>query len=201
MGSEMCIRDSGYTMTAVKGQYYWLFASYILILLSANFAVLFYGQSVAKSRLDSVRCMHSLIALSPIMLVFIVAIIFKIADIGINATGLVPIATAIFLAVVLNSEAKHKLSDLRRVMPLSMERATSNQFMDLLDNYINNSNQENAYKTLQFGIEREIVMYSLKKCENNVSHTTKMMGLKNRSTLYSMMNRLNIDMKVLKQEA
>lgn len=191
----------GYTMTAVKGQYYWLFASYILILLSCNFVVLVYGQSAAKSRLDSVRCVHSLIALTPIMLVFIMAIIFKIADVGINATGLVPIATAIFLAVVLKTEAKHKLSDLRRVMPLSMERATSNQFMDLLDEYINNTNQDNAYKTLQAGIEREIIVYSLKKCDNNVSHATKMMGLKNRSTLYSMMSRLSIDMNELKQES
>ncbi len=190
----------GYTVSAVKGPYYWLFASYILVFLSCNFAALFYGYGKAKSRLDSVRCVHSLFALTPVMLVFMVATILKIADVGINATGMVPIATAIFLAIVLRTEAKHKLSDLRRLMPLSMERATSNQFMDLLDGYINNSNQTNAYKTLQAGIEREIVCYSLKKCNNNVSHATKMMGLTNRSTLYSMMNRLDIDMSELKKE-
>jgi len=190
----------GYTISATKGHYYWLFATYMLIFLSCNFAVLIYGHSAAKSRLDSVRCVHSLLALTPIMLVFTLAVIFKVADVAINATGLVPIATAIFLAIVLKTESKHRLSDLTRLMPMSMERQTSNQFMDLLDGYINNSNQDNAYKTLQAGIEREIIMYSLKKCDNNVSHTTKMMGLKNRSTLYSMMNRLDIDMQELKQQ-
>lgn len=191
----------GYSMTAVKGQYYWLFASYILILLISNFAVLAYGRNRAESHLDSVRCVNSLIALAPIMLVFFSTVLFKIMDLGINATGLVPIATAAFLAIMLKTEAKHKLSDLKRVMPMSMERATSKQFMNLLDSYINNTNQDNAYKTLQVGIEREIILYSLKKCDNNVSHATKMMGLKNRSTLYSMMSRLNINVDELKQNS
>ncbi len=189
----------GYSVSAVKGSLYWVFASYILLLLISNVCVTFYGYRNAKSQIDSVRCFHSLLALAPVMLVFFLAIIFKITDVGINATGLVPLATAMFLGIVLNTESKHKLSDLRRVMPLSLERVTTNNLMDLLDSYIQNSNQDNVYKNLHEGIEKEIILYSLKKCDNNISATAKMMGLKNRSTLYSMMNRLEIDLNELKQ--
>ncbi len=188
----------GYSMTAVKGTYYWLFASHLLIILIASLAVLVYGYRKATSHIDSVRCLHSLFALAPIILVFVVAVIFKIADIGINATGLVPIATTLFLGIVLKTEATHKLSDLRRLMPLSLERETTNNLMDLLDNYMQNSNKENVYKELQDGIERQIISYSLQKCDNNVSKTTRMMGLKNRSTFYSMVKRLEIDLNEAK---
>lgn len=190
----------GYSVSAVKGSFYWLFASYLLITLTCNVCVTFYGYRNAKSQMDSVRCFHSLLALAPIMLVFFLAIIFKITNVGINATGLVPLATALFLAIVLNTESKHKLSDLRRVMPLSTERETTNNLMDLLDDYIQNSNQDNVYKKLHEGIEKEIILYSLKKCDNNISVTAKMMGLKNRSTLYSMMNRLDINLNELKKQ-
>lgn len=189
----------GYTMTAIKGTLFWVFAAYLLTGLLSNFAIIFYGHRTAKSQLDAVRCTQSLYALAPIMLVFIAALVFKIADIGINATGLVPIATAVFLGIILNTESKHKLSDLRRLMPLSAERQTTDKFMDLLDSYIQSSDRANVYKELQAGIEKEIIMYSIKKCDGNISKTTRMMGLKNRSTLYSMMTRLDMNLKELKQ--
>jgi len=190
----------GYSMTAVKGELYWLFAAYLFIILTCSSVALIYGYSRAKSKLDSVRCIHSLLALTPIIFVFVLATILKLTGASINATGLVPIATAIFLAIVLRTESKHKLSDLRRLMPLSSEREMTNNIMDLLDIYLNKSKQGITYKDLQEGLEREIIFYSLKKCDNNISHTSEMMGLKNRSTLYSMMNRLGIDMQKLKRE-
>jgi len=190
----------GYTTTAIKGYLYWLFAAYILIALLSNFIVIFYGHRSAKSRLDSVRCTYTLYALAPIMLVILTALTFKITDIGINTAGLMPIATALFLGILLKTESKHKLSDLRRLIPLSAERQTSYKFMDLLDSYIKSSDRCNVYKELQAGIEKEIIMYSIKKCDGNISMTAEMMGLKNRSTLYSMMTRLNMNLKELKQQ-
>jgi DNA-binding protein Fis len=190
----------GYSMTAVKGSYYWLFVVYLVSTLLGSCAVISYGYRAAKSQIDSVRCLHSLYALAPVMLAFIIGVAFKVADVGINATGLVPISTALFLWIVLKTESKHKLSDLRRVMPLSPERKVTNNLMDLLDSYIQNSGKENVYKELQEGIEKEIIKYSVQRCEGNISNTTKMMGLKNRSTLYSMMNRLEMDLNELKHQ-
>jgi len=185
----------GYTVSATKGGHFWTFATYILITLSGSLYASIHGYRRAESQMDSVRSLHSLMALAPLILVCALAMAFKILNIGVNATGLIPIATAIFLMIILKTESKHKLSDLRRLMPLSPERATTNNLMDLLDNYIKNSGQHNVYKELQEGIEKEIILYSIDKCEGNISNTTKMMGLKNRSTLYSMLNRLEIDVR------
>ncbi|MCH2191527.1 MAG: hypothetical protein MK188_11435 [Gammaproteobacteria bacterium] len=188
----------GYSVSATKGEYYNLFSLYIFSTLLLGFITTYIGHLRAKSELDSMRCLHSLLALTPITLVFATAMIFKILNIGINATGLVPIATALFLAIMLKTESRHKLSNLRRLLPLSLERQTTARMMDLLDEYIKNAHKEDVYKDLQSGIEKEIINYSLKKCENNVTSTAKLMGLKNRSTLYSMINRLDIDLEELK---
>lgn len=189
----------GYSVTAIKGPHYWVFISYLLIILSSNLAVLLYGHQVAKSQLDSVRCIHSLVALTPIMIVLVAAIALKIANAHINAAGIAPIATTIFLAIILKTESKHKLSDIRRYLPLSPEREITANIMDLVDNYVNDHGKRVSYKDLQDGLEKEIICYSLKKCDNNVIQTAKMMSLSNRSTLYSMMSRLNIDMKEIKK--
>jgi DNA-binding protein Fis len=187
----------GYSVTAIKGPYYWGFAAYILITLSSGFFATLLGYKNATSQIDSIRCLHSMLALAPMTLVCAIAMIFKMTDVGVNATGLIP---TLFLVIVLKTESKHKLSDLRRVMPLSPERQTSNNFMDLLDSYIQSGHRSNVYKELQAGIEREIIMYSIKKCDGNISKTTRMMGLKNRSTLYSMMTRLDMNWEELKQQ-
>jgi DNA-binding NtrC family response regulator len=62
----------------------------------------------------------------------------------------------------------------------------------LTDNYAQNSNKPGAFAELRDGLERQAILYTLEKCENNVSKATEMMGLQNRSTLYSMMKRLEI---------
>ncbi len=188
----------GYTLSAEIGSYYALFIIYMFGALTAGFVCTFLGYRRAQSQLDSFRCLLSLWALAPISLTMVLAMIFKIANISVNATGLMPIATTLFIVIVLKTESKHKLSDIRRVMPLSVERQTTNNLMDLLDNYIQESDRSNVYKELHAGIEKEIIMYSLQKCDNNITYTAEMMGLKNRSTLYSMINRLGIDLNELK---
>lgn len=190
----------GYSVTAIKGQYYWLFALYLLISLFASLAVLLYRYGSAASQLESTRCLYSVFALSPVMFVFLLGIVLKITDAGINIAGILPVATAIFLAIVLKGESKHQLSDVRRFLPFSPERAISNNVMTLVDEYVHSDNQTDAYKKLHIAIEKEIILYTLNKCNNNVTQTTEMMGLKNRSTLYSMMTRLGIDLQYIKNE-
>ena len=189
----------GYSVTAIEGKYYSVLSAFILISLFTTTAVLIHGyKSTATTALQAKRCLYSLYALAPIILAFALAFIFKIADIEFNAAGIVPIATTIFLIVLLTTEEQHKLTDIRKFLPLSLEKQTSNNFMSILDHYINHKNEKDIFKTIHSSIEKEIISYSLKKCDYNVSKTTKMMGLKSRSTLYSMMSRLDIDIKSLK---
>jgi len=189
-----------YPITATKAPSYWLFSTFIISILSISLFSLIYGYRSAKSRLDATRCKYSLFALTPILIIFSLTITLKIIDAKINAAWLVPIATTLFLIIILKTESKHKLSDIRHLLPLSLERQTANNFLLLLDHYVKNNGKDNAYKELQHGIEREIISYSLKKCNNNVAHTANMMGIRNRSTLYAMINRLEIDVRNINKQ-
>lgn len=188
----------GYSVTAIEGEYYPILSAFVLISLFSTVVALLHGYRSASSSLHAKRCLYSLYALTPIILAFSLAFIFKMVRIEFNAAGIVPIATSIFLVVLLKTEERHKLSDIRKFLPLSLEKETSKNFMSILDHYINHKNEDDIFKTIQASIEKEVIFYSLKKCNYNVSKTTRMMGLTNRSTLYSMMNRLDIDIQNLK---
>lgn len=190
----------GYSVTAIKGDYYLFFALYLLIILFSNVAALLYRYKNAATELELIRCLYSLFALSPVMLIALLVIILKGVEADFNAAGLGPIATALFLIIVLKGELEHKLSDIRRFLPFSPEHKITKNLMVHVDAYIKADSQTNAYKNLHASIEREIIFYTLNKCNNNISKATEMMGLKNRSTLYSMMSRLDIDCQQLKRE-
>ncbi len=189
----------GYSISAFKGEYYWLFAAFILGSLTFSIAALLYKRRTASTQLMATRCTYSFYALIPVFLVGASTIFFKIMDIPINATVIMPMATTLFLFIIIKTESKHQLSDIKPLLPLSLERKTADNFLNMLDEYVQNSNQDNVYKNLQSKIEREIICYSLKKSNNNITHTAKLMGLKNRSTLYSMINRHDIDLNELKK--
>jgi len=188
-----------------------LFRLYYVAAVFSVMYILLHGLAISRfestiTTIISVACAGVLsllllfTALSPIFLVSVITIGLKIMDSSINAAALSPIASALFLVIMLKGESKHKLSDIRRFLPFSPEREISSNIMELVDGYVKNAEQADAYKNLQAGIEREIVFYTLGKCDNNVTKTAEMMGLKNRSTLYSMMGRLNIDHHEAKAE-
>lgn len=183
----------GYSLTAIKGPYYSTFALFLIVALASNAGVLLRGYLRAENQKDSMRCLYSLVALTPLLVTFAFGIIFKVIGVQINLAGVLPLATAFFLFVILKTESKHQLTDIRRFIPFSPERKTSQEILRLLDTYAQNSNQTESFQQLRNGIEREAIHYTLEKCNDNVTQATKMMGLQNRSTLYSMMKRLGID--------
>jgi len=188
----------GYSITAIEGSYYWLFIAAAGVGMLVSVCVLVYGQRNSSTQIQATRCLYSLYALIPMFVVTLITLACKLLDIPLNATAITPIATTLFLFIVIKTESKHKLSEIKRLLPMSLERKTADNFLSMLDEYVQNSNQENVYKNLQASIEREIICYSLAKSNNNITHTANMMGLKNRSTLYSMLNRHNIDLQQLK---
>ena len=190
----------GYSISAVKGDYYWLFAAMAILGISTSVSVLAYGYRNAETQIKSTRCLYSIYALIPIFLVGLTTVMCKLLNIPFNATAIMPIASTLFLFIVIKTESKHKLSEIKRLLPMSLERKTADNFLNMLDEYVQNSNKEDVYKNLQSSIEREIICYSLEKSNNNITHTANMMGLKNRSTLYSMLNRHGIDLQKLKAQ-
>jgi len=190
LGSEQHINES---IRAIKGPLYWFSTSYFSLSLLITFLILINAQRSSKSSIKARHCKYNLMALIPILFAGLIVVTLKTLDIKLTSTGLLSLATTISLIIIIRTESKHELSNISRFFPLSLERQTANSFLNLLDKYVENGHKENVYKDLQHGIEKEIVSYSLKKCNNNISKTAKMMGIRNRSTLYAMIKRLGIE--------
>ena len=183
----------GYTVTAVVGPYFFVFSLFVLFCLSLCVLTLIAGVKSAKTAIAENRCLYSLLAFSPLILVSLLALLLKVSGASINGAGIIPVATSIFLYILLKSEAKHQLTDIRRFLPLSQEKRSANEFLRLMDQYAQSDSKANAFSELREGIERQAVLYSLAKCDDNITKAAEMMGVQNRSTLYSMMRRLEID--------
>ena len=112
-------------------------------------------------------------------------------NLNINATVFVPIMISVFLYITVKSEAQHKLTDLRRFMPFSPERKTSQDIMELFSSY---ARDETTYRESVNEIEKLLVMHKYNKNEKNASATAETMGMP-RSSLYSIFNRLGIKTK------
>jgi hypothetical protein len=183
----------GYAITATKGNYYFLFSFYVVATLIGNVVLLLHSRKKATTSLDAIRCLYSLVAFTPLFVLTLIVVGLKTFDIAINAAVLVPIMTTLFLFIMLKGESEHQLTDIRRLLPLSLERKMASKMATLIDSYTQKDNQQDAFNNLRHDIEKEIILYSLKVNANNISGTAKMMGLQSRSTLYSMMKRLKID--------
>jgi len=185
----------GYSVAAIKGQYYSVFSFYTLVCIVLTVSVLVRGYIKSKNHLDSIACLYSLFALAPLLIVGIVVLALKTLDININSAGIVPITTTLFLYIILKSESQHNFTDIRRFLPFSDERKTAIELLELTDIYSRKAYENESYNEFRNGMETRIILYTLNKCKGNITEASKMMGLQNRSTLYSMMNRLGINHK------
>jgi len=181
----------GYIMTAQKGAYYFIFQITSLLLLSTLIGILFHTYKKTTNTVTQTQCIYMLIAFSPLLLTVLGVMLLMTLGFEINAAVVIPISSTLFLMILLKSEAEHKLTDLRRFMPFSPERQTSQEIMELYTSYTQN---EISYRDCMAKIERILVMDKYNKSGNNASMTAKLMGMP-RSSLYSIFNRLNIDIK------
>jgi len=180
-----------YSTTAIKGSLYPLFQIYSVLGLFAIIATLIRGYRKAESHLIQIRCAYILFAFSPLIICALMILILMSAGVMVNATSILPITISIFLFIVIKGESAHKLTDLRRYMPFSPERQTSQEIMEIYSSY---TQDKISYRDCMIEIERLLVMSKYSKSGNNASATAKSMGMP-RSSLYSLFNRLKIDIK------
>jgi len=181
----------GYSATAVKGPLYIVFQTFSTFLLIATTVTLILGYRRATSHLTQIQCAYVLIAFLPLILTSSGVILAMAAGYQINATMVVPIAFTLFLFITIKSEYQHKLTDLRRFLPNSPERKTSQEIMELFSSY---ARDEASYRDSINQIEKLLVMHKYSKNGKNASATAETMGMP-RSSLYSIFNRLSIDLK------
>lgn len=179
----------GAGVTALKGPYYFVFQVTMITGFVFVITSLALSWRNSDSHLVKTRCSLVLLALMPIMVAATAVILLMQFDVKVNAAGLIPIATTIFLVVILRMERSHKLTDMRMLIPGSEESKVLGELMAAFSNY--SIYGENHKETLN-EIERALVIYKHTAMANmKTSEIAKEMGMP-RPTLYSIYNRLGL---------
>ena len=179
----------GYSATAEQGPYYWVFS---LTSIGATLFVvssLIYGYRKSNNHVTQIQCLYNLMALTPFVLLGFVIIPLMLLGQEINAGGILPICTTLFLLITLQSESKHRFTDIRRYLPFSKERKIADEVMSLISKF---SMDEISYKDLSNEIEKIALKSKLAQADDSISEAARLLKMK-RTTLYSMLNRHGIE--------
>ena len=179
------IQTIGYSVTAGKGLYYPVFSVTALICLIFVVYTLIYGYRNPASPKVQIQCLYTLFAMSPVVVVGFVVIPLMSFGVEINASGILPVCTTLFLLITLQSESKHRFTDIRRFLPFSRERRTALEVQSIISSY---SMDEISYKQLSTEFEKIVIKHKLEQAGESVGAAAKLMKMK-RSTLYSMLER------------
>jgi Response regulator containing CheY-like receiver, AAA-type ATPase, and DNA-binding domains len=183
------VKELSFSYSAVKGSLYWLWQVYVLLMAGFICLQLSQGYLKAKSHLVEIQCIYISLAFAPLILSSLIILGFMAAGFKINAAIALSVSSTLFLLIMLASEYQHKLTDIRRFIPWSNERKTSQQIMEIFSNY---SRDDINYRDAVSEIERLLVLQKYDKNEGNASETAGRMGMP-RSSLYSIFNRLDIE--------
>ena len=181
----------GYIMTAVKGPQYWVFQLVFVTIFALIFGVLIKGYMSAKDHVTEIRCSYTLFALLPMIIAAVGVVLLMSVGVRINAAGIIPICTTFFLLITIKGELTHRLTDIRRHIPFSLERRTSGQIMDIFSRY---AQDEVNYRDGMAELEKLLVVHKHSKSQGNVTQTAASMQIP-RSSLYSIFRRLGIEVK------
>ena len=178
-----------HSLTAVRGDFYWIWQMFCVTAVVATCLILWLGFRNSKDHFVEIQCVYAGFALAPLVLANFLILSLMAFGFNVNAVVIVPIATTLFVAILLASEYQHKLTDIRRYIPWSDERKTVQKIMEVFSDY---SRDDIEYRQAVSEIERLLVMQKYDKSEGNASVTAGKMGMP-RSSLYSIFNRLEIE--------
>jgi hypothetical protein len=183
------IEPLGHTRTAIRGNMYFIFQGFALMMLGLIIASLVRGYLQPKDHLMQIQCSYSLLAILPLLITNLGLLLAMAIGYKVNAAIVMPIVLVAFILITLVGESKHRITDVRRFMPYSAERHTSNQIMEIFSSF---SRDEISYRNGISEIERLLVLHKYQKNGGNASATAQLMKMP-RSSLYSIFHRLGID--------
>jgi len=177
--------EIGYTRTAERGAGYIIFPVFVLFTLI--FIVTTLVTSIRKA-ISVDTMIHSyivLLSLAPLLLCSFILLPVIILDLNMNATGIVPICTTAFLLIIVKTEAIHKTSDIRYLLPFSPERKFMKAVQKVAGLY---ARGEIGHKEYKYLIEQEGLRFKYTVSGENISEMSRIMQLK-RSSVYSILSR------------
>lgn len=178
-----------YTITAIKGNYYWVYQSLLLMNSMAVLVCLVYNYRKSATPQEEVRNFYALASMIPLIVVVPGVVILMKLGVAINATFILPIASTAFLLILIKGKYTDTLLyDPRGFVPYSLEGQLSTLISQANAQY----NFENmSHKELMTKLERAVIIYKYQKNDKNITRTAKSMQMK-RTSLYGKFNQLEI---------
>ena len=171
------------TMTAIRGEYYAFFRIVAATALVTSGYILIRGIVEAGYEHERARCWRMLIAYTPLVLGALTILVLMNYDMQINAVAILPIASTFFLLVIIYSERKHSMTDMRRLIPGTKERQIMDSIQEEFLNYSNEMQYDESIKKIQ----KLMVEYAFEKNDHKVKPTAEAIGM-GKTRLYKMID-------------
>lgn len=177
-----------YTVTAIKGTYYFIFQFGVL------FSFIWIIFALTKRYFSTVdlkvqlQCFYSLLALSPVLIVSVLVMAMMQMEYQYTGAMLLPFASTFVLLIIVWTEKDNDFIQISGRLPFSAQRKIEKQIISIFRSHANN---ELDLIDTKNEMERVLVQYALDDSDSNVSITARKLGVQ-RSTLYGIFQRLGI---------
>ena len=171
---------ANYSITAIKGNHYYLFQVWAMLCLISTFSILFLSYLKSDQADVRINCCYILFAFFPITIISISIIILMSLGFNINASVIMPFATTIFVALISKTKESHYLYDMRQRVPFSKQWHLSRKLKDISNKYMLGDIALN--EAIQQS-EKLFLEYSIDEHNGNIKKTAEATGIP-RSTLY-----------------
>ena len=181
--------ELSYTLTAVRGNYYWLYQVFMVVSIVLTIACLVSNYRDSDEPEQEVRNFYALASMAPLIIVTIVVVVLMKLGFGVNATFVFPIASTAFLLILIKGKYSQSLHrDPRGIVPNSLEARLASIITQANTQY---SLEKISHKELMATLEKAVIQYKYQKNNGNVSRTANSMKI-DRSTLYNKFKTLEV---------
>ncbi len=185
--------SNGFSITADRERFFGIAPAFVLLMSVASIAILVVVKTSSKSETKNKVKAHFLLIAMLVPVVVITAVIIAMTlHLKMNAMIAFPVATTLFFLFIIQSEKKHKLSDMLRFNPFSLESKFTNEMRDIAKRFASN---EITLKESNNEIQKAHIKYALAiSKDKSVTQISKDIGVPT-STLYSIIERHNLKQK------
>lgn len=179
-----------YSITADKGDFYWLFQVYSLICLMLTTLFLLSGIFKSRANIEKTRCIWLAVAYAPNLIAATSILTIMALGVSINAVAVFPITGTFFLYCLFFSERSYELKIINKNAPDIKEGAFLQNISNISRTFLSGSA---SLPQTQKEIERLLVLYAYEKHDGNVYRSSKEFGI-GRPSFYAKLKRFGVDL-------
>lgn len=172
---------SGFTLTRIPGDYYFLFAAYLFVGLTFAVGLLIRGIAHADSNFARQKCLVVLIAAATPVLMASTVVALMSFGVQINGAIFMSLSLSLMLGLMVFAEEKTRLFRLLTIMPYTRERELHKQLLSKITDCVSISddpNQESIkLKQIMKDLEGSVVEHVLSYYDGNQKKAASALGV------------------------